>query len=224
MTKKKGAPRSYSCYICNTPILRVGSHRFQNIRYCDECWALYQDAWKHNIENWVASYGDNIRALDEYYPQLAGKGYYVTIDGEIYRTKQINRAKGSSTLSTFYLPKPFKYQVPSHDPVFKYGEKRYTLKIKDIVYTAFKGPFSKEYIIINKDGDIFNNNLYNLVKYQRKGNINRNIYYAMKNGRILAESKTITGLAKIIKVSPETISYLCRTGKKSSHGIYVKQR
>ena len=224
MTKKRGAPRSYSCYICNTPILRVGSHRFQNVRYCNSCWEIYQNAWKYNIDNWVNNYGSNIKALDEFYPQLAGKGYYVTIEGDIYRTKQINKAKNSSTLSTFYLPKPIKCSIPSHTPELRYGEKRYSLKIKDIVYTAFKGPFSKEYIIINKDGDIFNNHLDNLVKYYRKGNVSKHIYYAMKNGQIIAESKTLEGLAKVTKISPEFAGYLYRTGKKSKHGIYVKRK
>lgn len=215
--------RSYTCYTCGAKILRTNSHRFQGIRYCNDCWELYQQAWGYNIESWIASQGENIRPIDQY-PRLKGKGYYVLSNGDIYSTRFIYKSKNDETFSTFYLPRPIKYEVKD-TPQFIYGQERYKLYIKDIVYTAFKGPIdSKKYIIVNKDFDIFNNDISNLMKIPRNLYMSNHIYYAVKNGVKIAESNSVEGLAKILGMYPQVIRRLIRSGKKTKHGIYLKKR
>lgn len=221
MANHKG-PYTYYCYACGVNVLRTNSHRYNSTRYCNKCWETYQTAWAHNIESWIQSQGDNIKSLD-CYPQLKGKGYYATIDGDIYRTKHIYRPKGSDTFKTFYLPRPIKYPVPLDNPIFHYGDKRNGMFIKDIIYNLFVEPLDKDYIVVNKDYDIFNNAASNLIKFPRHAYIYNYIYYAVKNGKRIAESNSASGLAKMLKLNEGTVRDLIRTGKKTKHGIYLKK-
>ena len=221
MANRKG-PYTYSCYACGVKVLRTNRHRYNSIRYCNDCWELYQTAWKHNIETWIDSHGDNIKSLD-CYPQLKGKGYYATIDGNIYSTKYIYRPKGTDGFKTFYLPHPIKYPVPVDNPIFHYGDKRNGMFIKDIIYNLFVEPLDKQYIVVNKDYDIFNNAADNLIKFPRHAYIHYSIYYAVKNGRRIAESTSAAGLAKMLKMHENTVRDLIRTGKKTKHGVYLKK-
>ena len=220
---KRGQVRTYRCCICGEGVLRRTSHRFQNLRYCNICWALYQEAWKLNIESWIKSYGKDIKSLD-HYPRLKGKGYYATSDGNIWSTRLIYKPKGADTFKTWYLPKPIKYPVPTNRPVFNYGDARNTMYIKDIIYTLFIGPFDKKkYIIVNKDYDIYNNSVDNLLKFPRNAYLYNTIYYAVKNGRRIAESSSVQGLARIVGLNEWRVRELIRSGKKTKHGIYLKK-
>lgn len=220
---KRGQARTYRCNICRKEILRRTSHRFQNLRYCNECWDKYQEAWKIGINSWVKSYGKNIRSLN-YYPQLKGKGYYATSDGNIWSTRLIYKPKGSDKFKTWYLPKPIKYSVPLDKPIFHYGSQRNGMFIKDIIYTLFIEPFDKrKYIIVNKDYDIFNNAVDNLIKFPRNAYIHNTIYYAVKNGRRIAESSSVQGLARIVGLNEWRVRKLISSGKKTKHGIYLKK-
>lgn len=221
MAKKRGPARSFTCHFCGEEVLRIESHCFRNMRYCNSCWDFYQKLWKNNIDNWVESYGDNIKSLD-YYPQLQGKGYYATSDGNIWSTKHIYRPRGIGDFRTFYLPQPIKYPVPEK-PIFHYGDKRNGIFIKNIIYTLFKEPFTSDYIIVNKDYDIYNNAVDNLIKFPRSYYIN-NGYYAVKKGKTIAEALTLEGLSRILHLSGARLSYLAKTGEKSKNGIYVKRK
>lgn len=219
----KGQARTYRCNICGEEILRRTSHRFQGLRYCRNCWMEYQEAWKININAWVKSHNKNIKSLN-YYPQLKGKGYYATSDGNIWKTKMVYKPKNSKKFKTWYLPQPIKYSVPFDKPIFHYGDKRNGMFIKDIIYTLFVGPFDKkEFIIVNKDYDIFNNSVENLVKFPRNAYLHDTIYYAVKNGRRIAESSSVQGLARIVGLNEWRVRKLIRSGKKTKHGIYLKK-
>lgn len=220
---KRGQVRTYHCSVCGDNILRRTSHLYKNSRYCNQCWDEYQTVWRISIENWVKSHGKNIKSLD-IYPDLKGKGYYATSDGNIWSTRYVYKPKKAKKFKTWYLPKPIKYSVPIDKPIFHYGGDRKGMLIKDIIYTLFVDSFdSKNYIIVNKDYDIFNNSVENLVRFPRNAYLHNTIYYAVKNGRRIAESSSVQGLARIVGLNEYVVRKLIRTGKKTKHGIYLKK-
>lgn len=219
----KGPANTFHCCICGVDITRMTSHRFQNVRYCHDCWSQYQAAWKLLIQAWVHSHGKNIKSLD-YYPKLKGKGYYATSDGNIWKTKLVYKPRGSDNFKTWYLPRPVMYEVPYEKPIFQYGKSRNTLLIKDIIYTLFIEPFdNKKYIVVNKDYNPFNNSVDNLIKFPKNAYLHNTIYYAVKNGRRIAESSSVQGLARIVGLNEYQVRRLIRSGKKTKHGIYLKK-
>ena len=214
---------SFNCCVCGTYITRVGSHRFQNKRYCDDCWALYQEAWEYNLYHWLDSYGDNIKSLDCYKP-LKGKGYYITSDGDVYRTLKISRAPGKENFTTSYLPTPIKLTPSKRRYNVSFGDNSITYYVKDMVYTAFNGTIPNGFIVVHIDHDKSNNALSNLVLIPRMWHsTKKDIYYAVKNGQRLTEAMTAEQLAEQMRMEVWAVHYLCRTGKRNKHGIYVKK-